>query len=171
MGYLGIAVSGKRLLSLEGLTLKYILRRCEGEDKLTSQAVSRRRLTHDNIENSAESVSKARRGRTGTHFTAGANAFSGTIPNPAARTAADWRKAAATRLPTGIASMTLGRSQLCKGDAHEVTYGLPMSNTRKQTQSVNLQGSLAGDPGERAATYVSVTMTKTRNQVWVLGNR
>jgi hypothetical protein len=67
--------------------------------------------------------------------------------------------------------MTLGRGQLCKDDAHEVTYGLPMSNTRKQTQSVNLQILQPTVSRERPATYVSVTMTKTRNQVWVLGNR
>jgi hypothetical protein len=40
-------------------------------------------------------------------LTAGARDASGTIANPAARTAADWTNAAAIRVPTGISSIAL----------------------------------------------------------------
>jgi hypothetical protein len=40
-------------------------------------------------------------------LTAGASDARGTIANPAARTAADWTKAAAIRVPTGISSIAL----------------------------------------------------------------
>jgi hypothetical protein len=40
-------------------------------------------------------------------LTAGARDAKGTIANPAARTAADWTKAAAIRVPTGICSIAL----------------------------------------------------------------
>jgi hypothetical protein len=40
-------------------------------------------------------------------LTAGASDARGTIANPAARTAADWTKAAAIRVPTGMSMMSL----------------------------------------------------------------
>lgn len=61
--------------------------------------------------------------RKETHLTAGAREPRGTMANPAARTAADCTNAAAIRVPTGNASMA----------------SVPMSKTRKQTQSVKLR--------------------------------
>jgi hypothetical protein len=69
-------------------------------------------------------------------LTAGASDARGTIANPAARTAADWTKAAAIRVPTGISSIALPISIILPESRR--AYGVPISSTRKQTQSSNL---------------------------------
>lgn len=51
-----------------------------------------------------------------TYFTAGARALNVTIPNPAARTAADCNRPAATRVPTGMASMALKSGEFDRQD-------------------------------------------------------
>ena len=56
-------------------------------------------------------------------FTAGARAAKFTIPNPAPLTAIPCMRPSKIRVPTGIDSMA----------------GLPMSRTKKQTQSIHLQ--------------------------------
>lgn len=96
----------------EGLTLRYILQLVRRPHvSFASMALSKAELTHDDIKYSMTThQTRPYEDPMRTHFTAGANAFSGTIPNPAARTAADWRNAAATRLPTGMASMILHES-------------------------------------------------------------
>ena len=72
-------------------------------------------------------------------LTAGASDARGTIAKPAARTAADCTKAAAIRVPTGISSIALPISFITLN--HEEAYGVPISRTKKQTQSSNLDVS------------------------------
>lgn len=73
------------------------------------------------------------------------------MANPAARTAADWNRPAARRVPIGISSMT----------------SLPRSKTMKLNQSIILGVSEV----TVIATYVNMMTTKTKNQVCVDGKR
>lgn len=87
---------------------------------------------------------------TNITLTAGAILFIGTIAKPAARTATDWNKPAAIRVPTWISSMALTVSA-----THVSTYGVPMSNTIKVTKSM----------------AVKMQTTISKNQVVVDGKR
>jgi hypothetical protein len=77
------------------------------------------------------------------------------MANPAARTAADCKKAATIRVPTGNASIA----------------SVPMSNTKKQTQSVNLSEVSMTTIRARWGTHVKASMTNASTQVWVEGNK
>lgn len=79
-----------------------------------------------------------------THLTAGARLARGTIPKPAARTAADCSNPAEIRVPTGMDEM-----ELISAAAGGPTHDVPKSSIIKLTQSVNLQMS---DPVVSRAT-------------------
>jgi hypothetical protein len=74
-------------------------------------------------------------------LTAGASDARGTMAKPAARTAADWTKAAAIRVPTGISSIAL-------------TIRLVRSHTRGGLRSSNIKDQET-DPIKQSADQLS----------------
>jgi len=83
------------------------------------------------------------------------------MANPAARTAADWTKAAAIRVPTGISSIALPISTILSQSWR--AYGVPISSTKKQTQSSNLSSTKSVNREESA--YVRESIKNAKNQV------
>jgi hypothetical protein len=174
MGYLFGQSVDVGALARERLTLKYILDSVMIHPSALCRWPHRRQLTHDNIKNpNKRHQPRPRKNNEKTYFTAGANAFNGTMPNPAARTAADWRNAAATRLPTGIASMILQGSRSATFHRPEQIYSRITDIQHEEAHPIGQ----AAEHRERAdrrkvgKTYVSVIMTRTKNHVCVCGNR
>lgn len=121
-------------------------------------------------------------------LTAGASEASGTIPNPAARTAADWKRAATMRLPTlrsviALRLVTSFADFLAKAKGQKKD-ALGTDIKYKETDEIDHPSLSAfhssrfdlGDTrrclmvDDDVATHVRLKMTKAKNQVCVEGN-